>query len=95
MASIAFDTLQAARDLESAGVKRAEAEAIALTIHKAQGESATKGDIASVKGDIASVKGDIASVKGDIALLRWVVGIQSAITLATFAAVLWLAARLL
>ena len=88
MASTAFDTLQAARDLESAGVKRAEAEAIALTIHKAQGELATKGDIASVKGDIASVKGDIA-------LLRWVVGIQSAITLATFAAVLWLAARLL
>ena len=74
MASTTFDTLQAARDLESAGVKRAEAEAIALAIHKGQGELATKGDISS---------------------LRWIVGIQSAITLATFAAVLWLAARLL
>ena len=80
MASTTFDTLQAAHDLESAGVKRAEAEAIALAIHKGQGELATKGDISSVKGDISS--------------LRWIVGIQSAITLATFAAVLWLAARL-
>ncbi len=81
MASTTFDTLQAARDLESAGVKRAEAEAIALAIHKGQGELATKGDISSLKGDSSS--------------LRWIVGIQSAITLATFAAVLWLAARLL
>ena len=79
MASTTFDTLQAARDLESAGVKRAEA--IALAIHKGQGELATKGDISSLKGDISS--------------LRWIVGIQSAITLATFAAALWLAARLL
>lgn len=81
MASTTFDTLQAARDLESAGVRRAEAEAIALAIHKEQGELATKADISSVKGDFSS--------------LRWIVGIQSAITLATFAAVLWLAARLL
>ena len=74
MASTTFDTLQAARDLESAGVKRTEAEAMALAIHKGQGDLATKGDISA---------------------LRWIVGIQSAITLATFAAVPWLAARLL
>ena len=80
MASATFDTLQAARDLESAGVKRAEAEAIALAIHEGQGKLAAKGDISSLKGDISS--------------LRWIVGIQSAITLATFAAVLWLPARL-
>ena len=88
MASTTFDTLQAARDLESAGVKRAEAEAIALAIHKGQGALATKEDISSVRREISSVRREISS-------LRWIAGIQSAITLATFAAVLWLAARLL
>lgn len=39
-------------------------------------------------------QGDLAT-KADIAALRWIVGIQSAISLATFAAVPFLAAKLL
>ena len=73
-----FDTLTAARDLEAAGVERSQAEVIAKAIRDGQGDLATKADIARVDSPLAT--------------LQWVVGIQSAVTLATFAIV---AARLL
>ena len=44
MASAAFDMFQAARALESAGVERAQAEAIALAIQQRQ-NYATKSDV--------------------------------------------------
>lgn len=72
--SATFDTLAAARDLETAGFSRAQAEAAAKAIRDGQGDLATKADIIT---------------------LKWVIGIQGAISLATFAAVLFLAARLL
>ena len=73
-----FDTLTAARDLEAAGVERSQAEAIAKAIRDGQGDLATKADIARVDSRLNT--------------LQWVVGIQSAVTLATFAIV---AAKLL
>ena len=94
-----FDTLTAAHTLEAAGIERGHAEAIAHAIRNGQGDLATKGDITTVKADITTVRGEITAVKGEIAAvasrvnaLQWVVGIQSAITLATFAIV---AAKLL
>ena len=77
----AFDTLAAAQDLEAAGIERKHAEAIAKTVRDGQGDLATKADIAALKSDVAA--------------LKWIAGIQGAIGLATFAAVLFLAARLL
>ena len=73
-----FDTLSAARDLEAAGFDRAQAEALAAAIRNGQGDLATKIDIAQLDSRLN--------------MLQWVVGIQSAVTLATFAIV---AAKLL
>ena len=99
MDTATFDTLTAAHTLEAAGIERGHAEAIAHAIRNGQGDLATKGDITTVKADITTVRGEITAVKGEIAAvasrvnaLQWVVGIQSAITLATFAIV---AAKLL
>ena len=47
--STAFDTLKAARDLEAAGMDRAQAEAIAEAIRTGQGELATKADLAELR----------------------------------------------
>ena len=78
MNASAFDTLSAARELEAAGIERRQAEAIAGAIRHGQGDLATKADLAAVRAELA--------------IIRWVVGIQSAVTLATFAIV---AAKLL
>ena len=73
-----FDTLSAARDLEAAAFDRAQAEALAAAIRNGQGDLATKIDIARVDSRLNT--------------LQWVVGIQSAVTVATFGIV---AAKLL
>ena len=85
MNTATFDTLTAAHALEAAGIERGHAEAIAHAIRNVQGDLATKADITAVKGEIAAVASRVNA-------LQWVVGIQSAITLATFAIV---AAKLL
>ena len=80
-----FDTLSAARDLEAAGFDRVQAEALAAAIRNGQGDLATKIDIAQLDSRIKQLDSRLN-------MLQWVVGIQSAVTLATFAIV---AARLL
>lgn len=77
--SASFDTLAAARDMENAGLDRPAAEAVAEAIRAGQGELATKADLAAVRSDII--------------WLRWVVGINVAISLATLATVLAMAFR--
>ena len=74
----AFDTLSAARDLEAAGLDKRHAEAIAAAIRSGQGDLATKSDIAAVRSELG--------------IIRWVLGVQAAVTLATFGIV---AAKLL
>ena len=73
-----FDTLSAAEALEAAGMEPAHAKAIAVAIRNGQGALATKTDIGILKSDID--------------MLKWAVGINVAITAATFAVV---AAKLL
>ena len=77
-----FNPLTAARDLEDAGFERRQAEAIATVIAHGDERAVTKADL-----DAA-----IGAVRSELAIMRWVVGIQSAVTLATFAIV---AAKLL
>ncbi|MCY4600823.1 MAG: hypothetical protein OXF27_13000 [Acidobacteria bacterium] len=81
MASAAFDTLAAARKLESAGMDRNQAEAVAGVIRAGQGELATKSDLAALQQELAGQRRDLAG-------LRWMIAINMAITLATLAAVL-------
>ena len=45
MTATAFDTLAAARDLEKAGMDRAQAEAVAGAIRAGQGDPASKSDL--------------------------------------------------
>ena len=82
MSTTTFDTLTAARELEAAGIDRQHAEAIAKVVSHGDERAATKSDL-----DTA-----IATVRSELGTIRWVVGIQSAIGLATFAIV---AAKLL
>ena len=71
-----FDTFNAARALESAGVERGQAEAIAGAIGA---KAVTRADLDAAIAPLAT--------KAELRILQWVVGIQSAITLATFAIV--------
>ena len=87
-----FDTLSAARDLEAAGFDRVQAEALAAVIRNGQGDLATKTDIAQLDNRLDMLHGRLDMLHGRLNMLQWVVGIQSAVTLATFAIV---AARLL
>ena len=45
----AFDTLQAACDLESSGLERKQAEAVAAADRSGQGELVTKADLAALE----------------------------------------------
>ena len=72
-----FDTFDAARALESAGVERTQAEAIASAIGA---QAVTRADLEPL------------ATKSELRILEWAVGINVAVTLATFAIV---AAKLL
>ncbi len=66
MASAAFDTFQAARALESAGVERTQAEAIVEAIQQRQ-NYATKADVARLGTDL---RGRIDKLGAEIGELR-------------------------
>ena len=87
-----FDTLTAARDLEAAGFDRSQAEALAKAIRDGQGELATKADIARLDSRLDVLHSRLDALESRLNTLQWVIGIQSAITLATFGIV---AAKLL
>ena len=84
MAATPFDTLTAAQDLEAAGIERKHAEAIAKVVNHGDKRAATKADLDTVA---TALRSEIRSVSSRISTLQWVVGIQSAFTLATFAIV--------
>ena len=61
MAAVMFDGLEAARELEAAGVERSHAEVMVKTIVAANGASrkdlATKTDIAGLEAKLAGLEG--------------------------------------
>lgn len=66
MSAVLFDTHEAVKELQDAGVEPAAAEAVVRTIRRGLGESvATKQDIAELRSEL---KADIASVE---ARLTW------------------------
>lgn len=79
MTAISFDTLQFVQRLKKAGVKEAEAEAIAEAVRDVQtsADVATREDVMALKKDMAVVEArlevKIAETKAD--LVRWVVGV--------------------
>ena len=79
MSAATFDAFSAARALEAAGVEPRQAEAIASAI---AAQTVTRADLEPL-----ATKADLASLRAELGTVRWVVGIQSAITVATFAIV--------
>lgn len=73
-----LDTLSIARNLAAAGFEQkqaeAQAEAIAQAVEQKQGETASKADVAALKASIDA--------------LKWITGINLAITLALLGVVL-------
>ena len=96
MAATAFNPLKAAQDLEAAGFERRQAEAIARVVNQSDERAATKADLdafaTTLRSELRAVNSRVDALNSRISALQWVVGIQSAITLATFAIV---AAKLL
>ena len=100
MAAPAFNPLEAAQNLEAAGFERRQAEAIAKVVNQSDERAATKDDLdtaaTALRSDLDTVattlRLEIRAVGSRVSTLQWVVGIQSAVTLATFAIV---AAKLL
>ena len=69
-----FDTLATARELESAGLERGHAEAIANAMRKAvgadRGDLATKADVGVLRTDLDTVRSDVDAMRIDIGVLR-------------------------
>ena len=94
MVSAAFDTFQAARALESAGVERAQAEAIAAAIQQRQ-DYATRSDVAKLgselRGEIGELRSEMGELRSDMATLEtrltnrmYAIAIGLAATIAAF-----------
>ncbi|WP_334469449.1 DUF1640 domain-containing protein [Arsenophonus sp. PmNCSU2021_1] len=68
MGQVAFDTLQASEELQTAGLTSQQAKAISLVVRKSHevADIATKADIADVKRDISDVRKEITDVRKDL-----------------------------
>ena len=67
MASLAFDTLQAALSLQEAGMNREHAEAIAQVAGLRGEDSATKGDLSALEARIESkIESKVEQAKNSI-----------------------------
>ncbi len=79
MTTYTIDTLEAVRELKQAGFEPGQAEAVTKLIAH-QGESlATKADLWGVEKSLRDVE---KSLRHEMASMRWMLGIQSAVTLA-------------
>ena len=75
MSTSTFDTLDAMRRLEQAGMERAQAEATVETIREAQAELATRADLRS---DLAaleySLRSALSDLRADLYRALWIQG---------------------
>jgi len=71
MSTSTFDTLDAMRRLEQAGMERARAEATVETIRDAQSELATKADLAALESRLLLA---MAELRADLYRALWIQG---------------------
>ena len=75
MSTSTFDTLDAMRRLEQAGMEKAQAEATVETIREAQSELATKADL---RADLAALESRLllamAELRADLYRALWIQG---------------------
>ena len=78
MSTSTFDTLDAMRRLEQAGMERAQAEATVETIREAQSELVTKSDLVLVRSDLAALESRLllalAELRADLYRALWIQG---------------------
>ena len=67
----AFDTLQAAKQLEGCGFEREQAETVAAVVQSAQDDLATKTDLSAIKADLSAAKADLKAeiLKAAVAII--------------------------
>jgi len=87
MSAITFDTLKFVERLEKAGVSREQAAAFADAQKEAfsealDGSLASKIDIEAIRADIGKID---ARVSGELLLVKWMLGVIIAISVANFA----------
>ena len=87
-----IDTLSIVESLTDAGVEqkqaKAHAQAIANAISEQRKDGVMHSDLADLKAGIAANKAGIVANKAGIDALKWMAGVNMAITLALFAVVL-------
>ena len=66
----AFDTLSAAKELQSAGFEQIQAEAVARAIRAGQGNLATKDDIGALRAEIGAVGTELGSQRTELSSQR-------------------------
>ena len=71
MSTSTFDTLDAMRRLEQAGMERAQAEATVETMREAQSELATKADLAALESRLLLA---LAELRADLYRALWIQG---------------------
>ena len=59
MTATTFNPLEAARDLEAAGVEHKQAEALRRAATAGRDESATKADLAELRADLTDFRADL------------------------------------
>lgn len=87
MSTITFDTLKFVERLEKAGMPREQAAAFADAQKEAFAEAldttlATKTDIEAMRADIIRLD---TRMSGELALVKWMLGVVIAISIANFA----------
>ena len=65
-----FDTLEATRTLESAGMETEHAEAVVQVVKSGTDNRVMRADIAHLKQDVSVLKTDMTEVKADIVVLK-------------------------
>jgi len=95
MNTITFDTLDAAQDLEAAGIERRQAEAITRTVRAAStaaredlADLASKKDLeAAILASKKDLEAAIASLRADLYRALWVQGIGIVAIIGSFIAI--------
>ena len=100
MAASTFDALEASRKLKQAGIEQQHAEAIADQLRSAAGADlehlAAKTDLQNLAttDQMTAVTEQMATITGELRIVKWAMAFQGAVSLATLAAVLGLAWKL-
>ena len=99
MAASTFDALEASRKLKQAGIEDHQAEAIADQLRSAAGadldQLATRADLNRVETTLAADLHRVeTTLTAELRIVKWAMAFQGAVSLATLAAVLGLAWKL-